>query len=469
MVCLLLIMTTLAVYSQVRHHGFINYDDDDYVTENPRVQAGWTMESLTWAITTRFHGHWHPVTWLSHMTDYQLFGLNPAGHHLSSVFLHLANTLLLFFVLNRMTRALLRSALVAAMFALHPLHVEPVAWVADRKDILSAFFWMVTMGVYVHYAAYPGFRRYLLVLIPFVLGLMAKPMVVTLPLVLLLMDYWPLERLEFGESHKGRRRGKDKSLEARYQSAPALRLLLEKGLFFFILGASAVVTVLAMRFERTPGFNLSDFQPTAADMAKSLALYVTYMGKMLWPLHLATPYPTLTMPSPWQIVGAFLLLAGISCWVIWQRRRYPYLLVGWLWYLITLLPVIGLVKVGPHKMADRYVYIPLVGLFVMVAWGVPDLVKGWRHRRLLVGISASVLVLGLAIGSWLQLRHWKDSISLFGHTVTVTSNNSLAHNNLGTAYADQGNFETAMGHYREAIRIEPDYAMALFNLGVALY
>jgi tetratricopeptide (TPR) repeat protein len=237
---------------------------------------------------------------------------------------------------------------------------------------------------------------------------------------------------------------------------------------FAIVGLSVVVTVSVMRFDRTPGFNLSDFQPTAADTAKSLALYVTYIGKMLWPLHLATPYPSLAMPAPWQIVGAFLLLAGVSCSVIWQRRQRPYLLVGWLWYLITLLPVIGLVKTGPHKMADRYVYLPLIGLFIMMAWGVPDLVKGWRHRRMLLGISAGVLVLGLAMGSWLQLRHWKDSMTLFRHTLHVTPHNPVAQNNLGVAHADAGDFEAAIGHYVEAVRMRPDYWKALFNLGVAL-
>jgi Flp pilus assembly protein TadD len=451
----------------VRHHEFLNFDDNDYVTENRHVQAGWTMENLAWAFSSSLHHHWHPLTWLSHMTDCQFFGLNPGWHHLSSVFFHMANTLLLFLVFRRLTGAPLRSAFVAALFALHPLHVEPVAWVADRKDVLSAFFWMLAMLAYVRYAERPAFMRYIVVIIAFILGLMAKPMVVTLPFVLLLLDYWPLERFEFGQPRRERPREKRKGLDARYQSRPVLRLAWEKGLFFLIVGASAVVTILVMHHESVLTLKLSRLWPTGGLMADTLINYVAYIAKTVWPLKLAVPYPEADLLPVWQIVGAFLLLSGISSLVIWQRRERPYLLVGWLWYLITLLPVIGLVKAGPHQMADRYVYIPLVGLFVMVAWGVPDLVKGWRHRRLVLGISASTLLLGCMAGAWLQARHWKNSISLFGHSVTVTSNNQVAHNNLGVAHADQGDFDAAIAHCREAIRINSNYGQAHFNLGVA--
>jgi Flp pilus assembly protein TadD len=467
-ISLFLVASILAVYWQVRHHEFIKYDDPDYVSDNPHVRAGWTREGVSWAFRTTFHYHWHPLTWLSHMTDYQLFGLNPTGHHLTSLFLHIANTLLLFLVFEWMTGSLLRSAFVAALFALHPLHVESVAWVSDRKDVLSTFFWMVTMVAYVHYSGHPGFNRYALVTIAFILGLMAKPMVVTLPIILLLMDYWPLERFQFGQSRRERRREKCEGPDARYQTRPALRLVWEKGLFFLIVGASAIVTILVMRHESILTLKLSRLWPTKSLIAETMVNYVTYIAKMLWPLKLAIPYPESDVPAVWQVGGAGLLLLGISLLSFWQRRQRPYLLVGWLWYLITLLPVIGLVGVGPHKMADRYTYLPLIGLFIIIAWGVPDLLAGWRHRRLVLGISVGMLLLGCMTGSWLQARHWKNSISLFGHGVTVTSNNLVAHNNLGSALAEQGSLTEAIGHYYEALRIEPGYADAHYNLANAL-
>jgi tetratricopeptide (TPR) repeat protein len=467
-VALLLIVSILAVYGQVRNHDFLSYDDDDYITENHLVQAGWTVEGVFWAFRTTLHQHWHPLTWLSHMTDCQFFGLNPKAHHLMNVFFHVANTLLLFFVLRRMTGAPLRSAFVAVLFAVHPLHVEPVAWVADRKDLLSAFFWMLAMVAYVRYAERPGFTRYALVVTAFILGLMAKPMVVTLPFVLLLLDYWPLERFEFGESHKGGHRGNGKSLEATYQSAPALRLLWEKGLFFFILGASAVVTVLVMRHESISALKLSTFWPTQRLVANALVNCITYIGKMLWPLELAVPYPDRLMVPLWQMGGAGLLLFGLSSLVFWQRRRYPYLLVGWLWYLVTLAPVIGLVKGGPHKLADRYTYIPLIGLYIMMAWGVPDLLKGWRHRRMALGLSSALVLSGLMIGAWMQVRHWKTSVALFEHTVKVTPNNYEAQVNLGAALARQGRLNEGIEHFSEAVKIQPDYPKAYYDLGLAM-
>ena len=465
-VSLFLIVSVFAVYWQVGNHAFIILDDDDYVTENRHVQAGWTMEGLGWAFTTRFHRHWHPLTWLSHMTDSQLFGLDAGWHHLSSVFLHMANSLLLFFVFRRMTGALFRSAFVAALFALHPLHVEPVAWVADRKDVLSAFFWMLTMWAYVRYAEHPGVTKYALVFAAFILGLMAKSMVVTLPFVLLLMDYWPLERFEFGPSRREGKPKNRKGLHARYQKAAALRLIWEKALFFLIVAACGVVAVVV--FQSTFNPNLSRYLPTKLHMASSLVYYVSYIGKIFYPLNLATPYPDPHMVPLWHVGGAGLLLLGISFLVFWHRRRYPYLLVGWLWYLITLVPVIGLVRFGPHKLADRYTYIPLIGIFVILAWGVPDLVTGWRYRRMVMAMSTVMVLLGCMMGTWLQVRYWKDSISVFKHAVNVTADNAMAHNNLGVALSQQGHFKEAIHHYSEAIRIRPDHAKAHNNLGLRL-
>jgi Flp pilus assembly protein TadD len=467
-VSLFLVVSLFTVYGQVGHYEFINYDDNDYITENRHVRAGWTMEGLVWAFTTRFHRHWHPLTWLAHMTDCQFFGLNAGWHHLSSVFLHMANTLLLFFVFRRMTGALFRSAFVAALFALHPLHVEPVAWVASRKDVLSAFVWMLTMWVYVGYAERPGFTRYVLVLIGFILGLMAKSMVVTLPLVFLLLDYWPLGRFEFGQSFAGRGMGARKLPGAGRQMAPAFHLVWEKALFFLIVGACAVMAVLVMHRGRTLSSAMGAFWPRMDLIAGSLVHYMRYMGQMFWPLDLATPYPEASMPPGWQVAGAGLLLLCISFLVFWQGRRRPYLPVGLLWYLFTLMPVIGLVRTGPHVMADRYTYIPLIGLYIIIAWGVPDLLERWRHGRMALGVSMGIVLLALIMSAWYQVGHWKNSVTLLTHTVNATANNWLAHNNLGVALKDQGQFEAAIYHYGEALRVNPTYAVARSNLGIVL-
>jgi Flp pilus assembly protein TadD len=467
-VSLFLIVSTLAVWWQVRHHEFLNFDDNDYITENHHVQAGWTIEGVVWAFTTRFHRHWHPVTWLSHMTDCQFFGLNPGWHHLSSVFFHMVNTLLLFFVFRQMTRAVWRSAFVAALFALHPLHVEPVAWVADRKDVLSTFFWMLTMWVYVRYAERPGFTRYVLVLIGFILGLMAKSMVVTLPLVLLLLDYWPLGRFEFGQSFAGQSIGARKFTDAGRQRIPAFRVVWEKALLFLMIGAFAVVAVLVMHRGRTLGSAMGAFWPRKDLIAGSLVHYISYIGKMFWPLDLATPYPEALMPPGWQVGGAGLLLLCISFLAFWQGRRRPYLAVGWLWYLLTLVPVIGLLRSGPQVIADRYTYVPLIGLSIMIAWSVPDLLAGWRHGRTALVVSAGIVLLVLMMSAWHQVGHWKNSVTLLTHTVNMTADNWLAHNNLGVALKDQGRFEEAISHYAEALRIDPAYAVARSNLGIAL-
>ncbi len=460
-VSLFLIMTTLAVYWQVGNHEFVNYDDDAYVTENRQVRAGCTIEGVTWAFTTKFHGHWHPLTWLSHMTDCQLFGLNPGRHHLTSLFLHIANTLLLFLVFKRMTGALLRSAFVAALFALHPLHVETVAWVADRKDVLSTFFWMLTMWTYVRYSKRPGFNRYLPVLIAFVLGLMAKSMVVTLPFVLLLMDYWPLGRYSTIQQF-------NHSTTRLFNHSSLPRLVWEKVLFLIFVGACVVVTVSVMQYERTPALDLSKLWPTKSHIANALVSYITYIGKMLWPLDLAIPYPYPDVLPVWQVCGAGLLLFCISFLVFWQRRRYPYLLVGWLWYLVTLVPVIGLVKVGPHAMADRYTYVPLIGLFIIIAWGVPDILARWRYRVIVLTISTGIVLAAFMICTWLQVRYWKNNITLFKHTINVTANNYVGHYNLGNALERQGSLKEAISHYSEALKVKPKYAMAHSNLGLVL-
>ncbi len=467
-VILFLIITTLTVYWGVRNHDFLNYDDGVYITRNNHVKAGWTVEGVTWAFTTKFHRHWHPLAWLSHMTDCQLFGLNPGWHHMSSLFLHLANTVLLFFVLNLITGALLRSAFVAALFALHPLHVEPVVWVASRKDVLSTFFWMLAMLVYVRYSKYPGFVRYILVLIAFILGLMSKSMVVTLPFVLLLMDYWPLKNPLFGQSKGERNTLNHKPLQSIFQRLLELRVIWDKAALLIIVGASSVVALLAMQMKTVSNLDTLALLPTRHYISNTFVSYISYIGKMFWPVNLAIPYPRHHVISVWQAGGCGLLLICISFLVFWKRRHYPYLLVGWLWYLITLVPVIGIVRSGPGIMADRYTYIPLIGLFIIIAWGVPDLLKAWRYRRIMLATLTGILLLGFMTSSWFQVRYWKNSITLFKHTIDVTANNHEAHKNLGAALTVQGKLEEAIVHYSKALSIKPNYAEAYNKLGLAL-
>jgi tetratricopeptide (TPR) repeat protein len=465
---LVLIGLTLAVFGQVRKFDFVNYDDRDYITQNRHVQAGWTRDGVFWSLKAKVHGHWHPLTWLSHMTDAQLFGLNPGFHHLMNLMFHIANTLLLFWVLSRMTGARYRSAFVAALFALHPLHVEPVAWVAARKDLLSTFFWMSSIVAYFYYVKRPGVLRYGVVLAMFVLGLMSKAMIVTLPLVLLLLDYWPLGRwhtqAEPAEADSAGKRPILKNNQIRL----GIRLVSEKVLFFLLLGGSAFISVLFMRYERLPEFSLWKVLPKTQYVLQALVFYVHYIIKMLWPFDLATPYPKVEIAPPvWQAVGAVVFLTVMSAVAIDGYRRRPYLFVGWLWYLVTLLPVIGLIRFGPHTLADRYTYISLIGLFIIIAWGVPDMIAGRRRRRLVLGVAGGIAVAACIVIAYIQTAYWQNSVTLLTHTVEVTKDNWIAHTNLGVALKDEGRFEESEFHYKEALRINPKDFMAFTNLGFA--
>jgi Tfp pilus assembly protein PilF len=464
---LILITAVLLVYWQVGDHEFINYDDNAYITDNAQVQKGLTSKGIIWAFTTSHTGNWHPLTWISHMLDCELYGLNPEGHHLTNVLFHMANAILLFVVLRWMTGAIWRSGLVAALFALHPLHVESVAWVAERKDVLSTFFWMLTMVAYVHYVNRPGGKRYLLVLITFALGLMAKPMLVTLPFVLLLLDYWPLNRFKpravtgsVEDQPLGfRNSGDDKS--------PILKAVMEKTPLFLMSLFSCVVTVMAQ--QGAGAISTLQIVPFKLRIANGLVSVVAYMGKMIWPQDLAVFYPhPVSDLQIWKPVVAGLFLLILSTVALWVAQRCRYVLVGWLWYLGTLVPVIGLVQVGEQAMADRYTYVPLIGLFIVVVWGFADLVKGWRSRRWVVSVSAAVMVLTLMAGSWLQVTHWKNSIKLFKHALDVTTNNYVAHYTLGNALALQGNLTGSVSHYNKALQIHPNFAEAHNNLGNAL-
>jgi len=462
-----LVLATLTVYWQVGNYEFVNLDDDQYIVENSHVQKGLTSESVTWAFTTNHMANWHPLTWLSHMLDFQLYGLNPKGHHLANVVLHLLNTLLLFLVLQRMTGGLWRSGLVAALFALHPLHVESVAWVAERKDVLSTLFWILTLWAYLGYVKRPGVKRYLLTLVPFALGLMAKPMLVTLPFVMLLLDYWPLERIQLGQSFLGHTGQSHPSIIAKKPRTQVFRLLMEKTPFFALAAVSSVVTFIV---QKSGGAVVAlEVYPLNIRIANAMLAYVSYIIKMIWPQNLAIfyPHPGQSLPI-WQAVAAGLLLLLISTVVMRAGRRYPYLPVGWLWYVGTLVPVIGLVQVGAQAMADRYTYVPLIGLFIMVAWGVPDLVGSWRYAKPALTVAAASLLVALMVCTSFQVKHWKNSLSLFEHALRVTSNNSQIHNNLANVLTQKGMLQEAIPHYTKALEISPNYADAHTNLGVAL-
>ncbi|MBW2019207.1 MAG: tetratricopeptide repeat protein [Deltaproteobacteria bacterium] len=465
-VCLFLILTTLAVFWQVRNHDFVNYDDNIYVTESRHVRNGLTRQGVIWAFTTTHVGYWIPLTWLSHMLDYQLFGSNPGWHHLTSLIFHIANTLLLFLVLKQMTGALFRSAFVAALFALHPLNIESVAWLFERKGVLSTFFWMLTIGAYVRYAKRPDLHRYLLVLLFFALGLMAKPMLVTLPLVLLLLDYWPLGRFPFERSVGNMNPQICNAMNIGYERSPFIRLVLEKMPFFALAAAWSFATFTAA--EHVGALPSLELFPMKVRIANALVSYISYIKKMLWPYHLSVFYPHPGMLPVWHVASAVLLLLFISYIAIRSWQRQPYVAFGWLWYIGTLVPVIGLVQVGAFAMADRYVYIPLIGLFIMVAWGVSDILTRWQYGKIFLAISAGVVLSVLMVCTWIQVGHWRSSTTLFQHAIHVTDNNYLAYNNLGNALARQGKIDEAIAHYIEALQIRPDYEMAHNNLGVAL-
>jgi len=459
---LVLVAVTLVVFWQVRNHEFISFDDNEYVTQNLRVRSGLTLSGTMWAFVAMHSNNWHPLTWLSHMLDCELFGLNAAGHHLTSLLFHIANTLLLFLVFKRMTEAPWKSSFVAALFALHPLHVESVVWVAERKDVLSTFFWMLTMWSYVRYAKGPRIDKYLWCLLFFALGLASKPMVVTLPFVLLLLDYWPLGRSRFGKETDHR----IGSMNSGNLKPSVFFLILEKLPFFLLASAAAALTVLAQ--QRGGTVKTLEFFPLETRIANALISYVSYIGKTIWPPPMAILYPYPDHISIWAVGGASLFLACVTFFIIRAVRGYPYLTVGWLWYLGTLVPVIGLVQVGMQAMADRYTYVPLIGLFIMVAWGVPDILAGWRYRKVVFALGSGLSLFILAILSWTQVQWWQNSLTLFEHTLRVTSENFLIHNKLGNVLFQKGDMKKAVAHYQEALRINPHFVEASNNIGNAL-
>ncbi|MCX5850233.1 MAG: tetratricopeptide repeat protein [Deltaproteobacteria bacterium] len=444
-VYVVLTVVTLTVFWQVNQYDFI-FDDVVYVTENSHIQTGITLDGFRWAFSTKDTGLWNPLVWLSLMFDYQLFGLNAGGYHLTNIILHIMSTLLLFCLFNRMTGMVWRSAFVAGLFALHPLHVESVAWIAERKDVLSVFFWMLTLCLYVYYTEKPDFRKYLLVLFSFVLALMSKPMVVTLPVIMILLDYWPLKRFE---SRKGN----------------LFLWQLREKIPFFILSAILVIITLHTPNEKETfikSYSLS------SRLANAPVSFVTYLEKTFWPHDMAVFYPFSDQLPLCQVLGASLLILVISVVVIIMRKRLQYLFVGWLWYAITIAPVIGIIQVSvyPYAMADRYHYLPSVGISVMLAWGTPSLIKNEKTRKNILFPTAILFLIIMTFITWKQCGYWKNSATLFNYALQVTEDNYVAHNNFGLAMFEKGKIEEATYHYNKAIRIAPDYIYAYNNRGI---
>ena len=451
MAAALLLAMSFAIYFPVLDYQFVDLDDDLYVTDNLRVQRGLTWENFWWATTAVEAGFWHPLTWWSHMLDYRLFGLNPSGHHLTSLLLHLVNVLLLFWVLQELTGALWPSFFVAALFAVHPLNVESVAWIAERKNVLSMLFWLLTMWAYAVYVRNPGWKAYLMVAGLLFLGLGAKAMLVTLPCVLLLLDYWPLGRLGTSWSEFRKRFPK---------------LVLEKAPLLMLVIVIGIVTIYAEQEMGAVGS--LDQYPFDVRLANAAVSYLGYLAKMLWPAYLVVfyPHPGYSLAA-WQVGLSFATLTLISVLVVRGARRRPYLLMGWLWYLGTLLPVSGLIQIGDHGMADRYAYVPLIGVFILMTWlGAEWLARSRLRKELWVGLL-SLLLLALSLNSRLQLSYWQNGVTLLAHAIRSTDNNYLAHNNLGAALLNRGQFEESVQQLWQALAVRPNDPGTLYNLGLA--
>jgi len=452
LVCLALVAVTWAVFGQTLTHDFVNFDDHVYVYENPLVAKGLSTEGVIGAFTHAHARNWHPLTTLTHMLDCQLYRLNASGHHLTNVILHTIAVLLLFLVLGQMTGALWQSGFVAALFAIHPLHVESVAWIAERKDVLSAVFFMLTLAAYARYARGPSPGRYLLMALLFALGLMSKPMLVTLPFVLLLLDYWPLGRIGGQKSEVGKQ----------------LRTLITEKIPLFALSAlSCIATLLAQR----QGPSAIDQLPFLWRLNNALVSYVTYIWQMLWPARLAVfyPHPNDRLPLV-EVIVAITLLVGISLLVIYLRRTKHYLVTGWFWYLGMFVPVIGLVQVGEQAHADRYTYLPQIGLYIMITWTLGDLIQKspGRAQRAVVAIAATIVIALLSIRAFVQTSYWKNSETLWNHALAITGENDVAHNNLGFLFLRKGELDQAISQFQEALNIRSRNSESHYSLGAAL-
>jgi len=466
---------TVAVYWQVNKFDFVNFDDNIYVSENSVVQSGLTPQGFLWSLSSKYFGLWNPLVWLSFMVDYEFYGLNGGGYHVTNFILHILSTLLLFRLFHRMTHAIWKSAFVAAFFALHPLHVESVAWIAERKDVLSAFFWVLTLYFYVYYTEKPVLKRYLLVLFAFMMALMSKPMVITLPVIMILLDYWPLKRFERGKGNW-------------------LLWQVKEKIPFFVLSLILVIITFY-----TPDKKDTISIAFISRLANAPVAFVTYLIKTFWPVNLAIFYPFPDVTPSWQVAGASLLIILITASVIVMAKRHPYLFTGWFWYGIIIFPVIGILQIGDFAMADRYHYLSSIGIAVGLAWGMPLLFRHENLNKIILFPAAIAFLIFLSFLTWQQCSSWKNSITLFSHALQVTKNNYMAHLNLASALLERGETQKALYHYdktirinnyhaanynkgviyfrlgqyqkammnfHEAIRVKPDYAEAYYNLGI---
>ena len=459
-ICGFLLLAVALVFGQTVRHEFVNLDDDVCVSENPQITGGLTAQAVAWAFTNRLVSNWDPLTWISHMVDWQLYGQNAGGHHLTNILLHAATVLLLFLVLWQMTARLWPCALVAALFAIHPLRAESVAWVTERKDVLSGVFFMLTLWTYVGYVHHRSLVRYLAMMVLLAAGLMTKPMLATLPCVLLLMDYWPLGRIA---NIKPRPLVAPRIATAgRGFMADAAYLVAEKLPLLALVAVCAAVTVWAQRVQEYEYGSLS------WRIGNALISYVVYLRQFFCPTDLALLYPRRDPVLPaWQVFGACVVLLSVTVAVLACRRRCPYLLVGWLWYLGMLLPVIGLVPFGGQMEADRFTYLPQIGICIALAWGAADLCRWWPYRRWICGIGSALVLLALMMGAWRQVSYWHDSETLWTRTLACTSGNYRVHNLLGNALATRGRTEEAVVQFQKALEIKHDYPEAHYSLGVA--
>ena len=470
LIVIFIIVASFIVYGRILGNGFVSFDDYRYITENNHIKSGINPESIKWAFSAVVDSHWHPLTWLSHMLEWSLFKDHAGGHHLISLLLHIGASLLLFFFLNRTTNNLWSSAFVAALFALHPLRVESVAWAAERKDVLSMFFGLAALYAYALYAESSKISQYFLCLILFSLSLMAKSMLVTLPFVLLLLDYWPLGRWPKVLKNEGGRCNVDpleKEVFAPIKSRSQLigRLLWEKAPFIFLTIVSSIVTLWA---GNKGGAVVSmEYLPFPERIANAIISYVSYLGKIFWPVDLAVLYPYEHSFPLWQILLSCLILIGITIVVTYAIRKLPFLFVGWFWYLGTLIPVIGLVQVGKQALADRYTYLPSIGIAIMLAWGIPLLFPREDMRKKILFPAGIACLAIMAFLTWRQCGYWKNSIELWNHALQVTKDNYIAHNSLGVALIDEGKIEEAIDHYNKAIHMNHNYIIAYNNRGLS--
>ncbi len=455
-ICAGIVVATLVAYEPIRHNYFVSYDDDLYIMKHPTVTGGITGDSIILAFTKLHAANWHPLTWLSHMLDYRLFGLNPTGHHLVSVAIHIVNALLLLWILKNITGTMWASAFVAAVFALHPLQVESVAWIAERKTVLSGLFWLLTMAAYIRYARRPGFSRYLVVLLVFGLCIMTKPIVITLPLVLLLLDYWPLDRIRWGHLHDKKARSRPDQKSIGWLTAEKIPLLT----------ISAILGVLTVIAQQSGGaISTLDKVPLDYRIANAFISYVKYIGKLVWPSDLAVFYPPshLNLLNTTTVICAFIFIV-ISAISIYIGRRKKYITVGWLWFVGVLVPMIGLVQVGDQAMANRYMYLPMLGLLIIIAMAGKDLIAKLPQLKTVAAITGAAAILSLLILTQMQVRHWRNSITLFEYALSVTEDNAITENSYACALFNEDRLDEAEKHFVNALRITPGFDTALIHL-----